>query len=55
MKDLLSIGAILAAVLAWLTHVIFCLITGKWGLLIAGAILAPIGMIHGVLIWLGVA
>lgn len=55
MKDLFSIAAAFAAAFAWLTHVIFCLITGKWGLLIAGAILAPIGMIHGVLIWLGVA
>lgn len=55
MKDLLSVGAALASVLAWLTHVIYCLMLGKWGFLLAGAILAPIGIIHGFLIWMGVA
>lgn len=45
----------LAALLAWLTHIVYCLTIGKWGFLVAGAIFAPIGMIHGVMIWLGVA
>lgn len=39
---------------AWLTHIITCLIGGKSGFLIAGAIMFPIGIIHGFLIWLGV-
>lgn len=38
---------------AWLTHVITCLAAGLWGYLIAGAILFPIGIIHGVMIWFG--
>ena len=38
---------------AWLTHVVFCLSSGKYVLLLAGAIAVPIGIIHGVAIWLG--
>lgn len=45
----------LAFFAAWLTHIITCLIGAKWGFLIAGAIAFPIGIIHGFLIWLGVA
>lgn len=38
---------------AWLTHVVYCLSAAAWGYLIAGAIMAPIGVIHGVMIWFG--
>ena len=38
---------------AWLTHVIHCLVYAKYILLIAGAFIAPVGIIHGVGIWLG--
>jgi len=38
---------------AWLTHIIFCLKTGAWGFLIAGAILFPIGVVHGTGLWFG--
>lgn len=55
MKNILAILAFLSLPAAWLTHVIYCLMLGKWGFLIAGAILAPIGIIHGFLIWMGVA
>lgn len=40
---------------AWLTHVITCLTDEAWGFLIAGALLFPIAIIHGFLIWFGVA
>lgn len=40
---------------AWLTHVIFCLSNTMWGILVAGAILFPIGIIHGIMIWFGFA
>lgn len=49
-------GWVLLAILsvaAWLTHVIVCLKTAAWGFLIAGAIVAPVGVIHGVGIWFG--
>lgn len=53
MKNILGTIAILSIPAAWLTHVIVCLTAGKWGFLIAGALLAPIGVIHGYGIWLG--
>ena len=36
---------------AWLTHIIFCLNNSLWGILIAGAVMFPIGIIHGFMIW----
>ena len=41
------------AVAAWLTHVIICLAAGAWEYLIAGALLFPIAVIHGVMLWFG--
>lgn len=42
-----------AAFAAWITHIVFCLSTGAWGFLIAGALLFPIAVIHGMLVWFG--
>lgn len=53
MKDILVLAGILSVPAAWLTHVIVCLTAGKWGFLIAGALLAPIGIVHGYGIWFG--
>lgn len=48
--------AILASCLAaWGTHIVVCLTEERWGFLIAGAIMFPIAVIHGFLIWLGIA
>lgn len=44
----------IGGVAAWITHVITCLNAGKWGFLIAGALFFPVGIIHGIGIWLGV-
>ena len=44
---------VIIAVLAWFTHVIVSLQSEIWGFLIAGAIFFPIGIIHGLGIWLG--
>jgi hypothetical protein len=44
---------VFAFIAAWLTHVISCISAGAWGLLIAGSLLAPVGIVHGVMIWLG--
>lgn len=38
---------------AWLTHIIVCIKAASWGLLIAGAIMFPIGIIHGAGSWFG--
>lgn len=50
---LFGIAMFLVPVAAWITHVVICLKTGAWGFLIAGAILFPIGIIHGVGLWFG--
>ncbi len=47
------IALILTSLAAWLTHVIVCLSTYQWVFLIAGAIFAPIGVVHGVGYWFG--
>lgn len=43
------IGVVLVS--AWLTHLITCFSEGLWGFLIAGAILFPIGIFHGIWLW----
>ncbi len=53
MKDLLIILTAVSVVCAWLTHVIHCLITAKYVLLIAGGFFFPIGMLNGFGIWFG--
>lgn len=43
----------LILVAAWLTHVFTCIADNAWGLLIAGGIVFPAGIIHGVGLWFG--
>mgnify|MGYP000844873757 FL=1 len=49
----LSVIIVIACIAAWITHVVVCLSAGKWGFLIAGALVFPIAIIHGFGIWLG--
>jgi len=60
MKTVAIAGTIIASALsvavaigAQITHIILCIETGQWGFLIAGAILPPIGVIHGIGHWFG--
>lgn len=46
-------AAVLVPFVAWLTHVIVCIKAGLWLFLIAGAIMFPIGVVHGIGIWFG--
>lgn len=39
---------------AWFTHVIHTIQSEEWLLLIAGAILFPIAIIHGIGLWFGI-
>ena len=39
---------------AWFTHVVACLMASKYVLLLAGAVIFPVGIIHGVGLWFGV-
>lgn len=50
---LTGLGIVVWAIAAWITHVVVCFKTGAWGFLIAGAIFAPIGAIHGTGCWFG--
>lgn len=54
MSDLIAVVVIVGAVVAWFTHVFVCLSTAAWGFLIAGALFFPVGIIHGIGLWLGV-
>lgn len=54
MSDVLGWIIGLGMLAAWFTHVITCLASGAWGFLIAGALFFPVGIVHGVGIWLGV-
>lgn len=40
---------------AWITHIVHCLMAAKYILLVAGALIAPVGVIHGVGLWFGVS
>ena len=46
--------AVLTCVAGWVTHIIVCISSASWLLLIAGAIMFPIGIVHGIGVWLGV-
>ena len=48
------ITMVLGSIAAWFTHIISCLATGKYILLIAGAFVFPVGIIHGIGLWFGV-
>ena len=43
----------IVSVLAWFTHLFVCFTDDRWGFLIAGALLFPIAIVHGVGIWFG--
>ena len=47
------LGFVVWFVASWLTHVIVCLKTASWGFLVAGAVMFPIGIIHGTGLWFG--
>lgn len=44
----------LTLIAGWVTHIIVCIQTASWALLIAGALMFPIGIVHGIGIWFGV-
>ena len=50
---ILVLFVVIACIAAWFTHIFVCLSEEAWGFLIAGAIMFPIAIIHGVGIWFG--
>lgn len=47
------LALILTTIAAWITHVIVCIKASAWILLAFGCIVAPVGVIHGIGVWLG--
>lgn len=41
--------------MAWITHVATCLSEEAWGFLIAGAVFFPVAIVHGFMLWFGLA
>ena len=59
-KDKITGGCMVATMVlgmlsvpAWLTHCVRCIMTEQWILLVVGAIAAPVGVVHGWMIWFG--
>lgn len=50
---LIALAAVLTPVAAWITHVIYCIKTASYVFLLAGGLIFPIGVIHGVGLWIG--
>ena len=50
---LATVVLVIATLAGWLTHIVVCIQNQEWLLLIAGAILFPIGIIHGWGCWFG--
>jgi hypothetical protein len=51
MNNFVVFSIVAASILAWFTHIFTCFAYGLWGFLIAGALLFPIGIVHGFYIW----
>ena len=48
-----AFGSGVYCIAAWITHIVVCFKSGAWGFLIAGAIMPPIGVVHGTGAWFG--
>jgi len=42
-----------AAIAAWLTHIVVAIAAKAWLFMIVGALIAPVALAHGVSVWLG--
>jgi hypothetical protein len=51
--ELIGVFLGVGCIAAWLTHVVACIKAGAYVLLLAGALVAPVGVIHGVMLWFG--
>ena len=54
MDSLTSILLVIWVGAAWLTHVITCIQSARWILLLVGAFVFPVGCVHGTGIWFGI-
>lgn len=49
----LVVSLALSSAGAWLTHVVVCFREEMWGFLLAGALIIPLGVLHGFAVWFG--
>ena len=49
--NIIWIAVAITCVMAWFNHVFTCFAEGLWGFLLAGAIMFPIGILHGMWLW----
>lgn len=49
----LYVGIPVTLVAAWITHVVVCIQDQNWLFLIAGAVAAPVAVVHGIGAWFG--
>jgi len=54
MGELLPLALMVWVGAAWLTHVVVSIQSASWLLLLAGAIVFPVGCVHGTGIWFGI-
>ena len=54
MGNLVGVITGLALFAAWITHLFACFSDDRWGFLIAGAIMFPVAIVHGIGIWFGI-
>lgn len=50
---LFILGSFVTLIAAWFTHVIVCIQTSAWILLVIGVFVPPIGWVHGIGSWFG--
>ena len=48
------LSIIIVPLAAWVTHVVVCIKASAWILLAFGCVVAPVGVIHGIGVWLGI-
>lgn len=53
MNNIFAIAVFLAMVASWFTHIYRCFTEEQWGFLVAGALMFPIAIVHGIGIWFG--
>ena len=50
---IIALSLILALFAPWFNHIIYCFKHHEYILLVAGAIVIPVGWLHGLGLWLG--
>lgn len=53
-KIILCLALIVAVPAAYIQHFISTIQAEQWVVLVIGAIMPPLGVLHGILVWLGV-